>query len=384
VIRSDLDDDGGGGDALAGREVTVCGRLLALSRAEVSTRVAACGGRLVAVPRPSTHVAVITDARNVGARRVERLRAQGCGITVLDEAAFLRLLGVGVDLSRLFSTEQLAQTVGVAPAVVRAWMRHGFLAPTRTIRRLHLFDFRQVACARDLLALHRDGVKPARLRRALSQLARWHSDAATLGASLASLLQRDELLVRLPDGRLAEPSGQLRLQFEGPSAQAPRPRVRLAPTRDPLQAFEQALSDEEHGDYAAALRGYEAALDGFGPEPEILFNIGNVLFALERPADAAAQFLDAVCDDPEFAQAWNNLGNALVRAGRPEHGVLAYRQALAVAPDYADAHFNLAETLHQAGASAAARPHFEAYLRRDPFSRWAARARARLQGAVEG
>ena len=378
MIRFEIEGGGGGGDALAGREVTLCGRLLALTRAEVAQRVLACGGRLVAVPRPSTQLAVVTDHDTVGARRVERLRAQGHAITVLGEAAFLRLLGVAVDLDRLFSLEQLAHMVDVPARLVRGWAKQGFLLPTRVIRRLQLFDFRQVACARDLATLQRDGVKPARLRRALRQLGRWHPDAGSLAGSLASLLQRDDLLVRLPDGRLAEPSGQLRLQFDLPAPQA-TPRLLLAIAVDPLLAFERALADEERGDFESALRGYAAALDGFGREPEILFNLGNVLFALDRTADAAAHFLDAVRDDPEFAEAWNNLGNALVRAGRAEHGLMAYRRALAVQPDYADAHFNLGETLHQGGAVVAARPHFEAYLRRDPFSRWARRARARLQ-----
>ena len=195
-------------------------------------------------------------------------------------------------------------------------------------------------------------------------------------SSLASLLQRDDLLVRLPDGRVAELSGQLRLQFDlpPPKAALALPLVEL----DPLFAFENAITAEERQDFEGALRGYATALDGFGREPEILFNLGNVLFALDRPADAAAHFLEAVRTDAEFAQAWNNLGNALVQAGRVEHGIMAYRQALTVQPAYADAHFNLAEVLHEGGAVEDARGHFEAYLRRDPFSRWARRARARL------
>jgi len=378
VIRSRFDGGGGGGGSLAGCEVTVCGRLLALSRTEAARLCAERGARLVAVPRPSTRVAVVVDRDSAGARRVERLRAEGHPIAAIDEAAFLRLLGVAVDLDRLFSIDQLAGAAGVPARTVREWVKHGFLQPTRTIRRLALFDFKQLACARDLAALRRDGVKPARLRRALRQLARWHRGGDSLAAALAGLMQGDDLLVRLPDGRLAEPSGQLRLQFDLPASRAPVVHLRRQ-ALDPVEAFERALAAEEAGDHAAALEGYEAALAGLGREPEILFNAGNALFALGRPADAAAYFLEAVQGDAEFAQAWNNLGNALVELGRIEYGVLAYRKALAIEPDYADAHFNLGEALHRSGAADAAREHFEAYLRRDAFSRWAARARARLR-----
>lgn len=355
----------------------MCGRLLALSRVEVAAHLSARGARLVSVPRHTTSLAVVTDSNTVGARRVERLRARGHAIEVVDEAALLRLLDIGVDLDRLFSVDQLARLVAVESATLRAWAKQGFLLPARVIRRLQLFDFRQVACARDLAALHRDGVKPARLRRALRQLGRRLGEGASLASSLASLLQRDDLLVRLPDGRLAELSGQLRLEFDLPPPKAP-PRALPSVEVDPLLAFENALTAEERQDFEGALRGYATALDGFGREPEILFNLGNVLFALDRPADAAAHFLEAVRTDAEFAEAWNNLGNALVQAGRVEPGVMAYRQALTVQPAYADAHFNLAEVLHESGAVDEARGHFEAYLRRDPFSRWARRARARL------
>jgi tetratricopeptide (TPR) repeat protein len=355
--------------------VAVCGRLLALTRAEAAQRIVAAGGRFAAVPRATTELAVITDPATAGARRVERLRAAGHDLATIDERELLRRLGLGVDLDKLFSTEQLARAVDVPARAVRVWVRHGFLVPTRSIRRLQLFDFRQLACARDLAALQRDGVKPARLRRALRQIARWLPDERSLAASLASLLHDDGLLVRLDDGRLAEPSGQLRLQFA--AGTAPRPALPRF-HRDPLGAFEAALLSEQRGDLEAALRDYQVALDGFGREPEILFNLGNVHFALGRRADAAAFFLEAVQIDPTFAAAWNNLGNALVGVGRAQHGVLAYRQALSLQPDYADVHFNLAEALHEVGATTAARAHWEAYLRRDPFSRWARRARARL------
>src|SRR5690606_9007785 len=88
VIRSRFDGGGGGGGSLAGCEVTVCGRLLALSRTEAARLCAERGARLVAVPRPSTRVAVVVDRDSAGARRVERLRAEGHPIAAIDEAAF--------------------------------------------------------------------------------------------------------------------------------------------------------------------------------------------------------------------------------------------------------------------------------------------------------
>jgi tetratricopeptide (TPR) repeat protein len=79
-----------------------------------------------------------------------------------------------------------------------------------------------------------------------------------------------------------------------------------------------------------------------------------------------------------YVEAWNNPGNVLAEMGRHNLAVSALRKALAIEPDYADAHYSLAEVLDEIGEHAAARPHWEAYLREEPVGEWADYARNKL------
>jgi tetratricopeptide (TPR) repeat protein len=91
---------------------------------------------------------------------------------------------------------------------------------------------------------------------------------------------------------------------------------------------------------------YTRALQG-GPEAEILFNLGNVLYEQGREGGAAERYLQAIDADHDFAEAWNNLGNSLVALGKLEDAVHAYEMALSLEPDYPDPHCNLATVLER-------------------------------------
>jgi tetratricopeptide (TPR) repeat protein len=65
--------------------------------------------------------------------------------------------------------------------------------------------------------------------------------------------------------------------------------------------------------------------------------------------------------------------------GHYEDAVVALQRAIALSPSYADARYNLADTLDQSGRANEALPHWRAYARLDPTSRWGNYARRRLK-----
>ncbi|PYP69137.1 MAG: hypothetical protein DMD36_11130 [Gemmatimonadetes bacterium] len=67
-----------------------------------------------------------------------------------------------------------------------------------------------------------------------------------------------------------------------------------------------------------------------------------MLAAEGRPAEAEAQYEQALALDDRFAAVHNNLGNVLVMQGKLEEGKRHYRRALELNPGYADARRNLA------------------------------------------
>ena len=453
--------DGSGGARLRDREVAFAGRLASMTRQEAGTRVAEAGGRVVREPGANTAYLVVghggwplrADGRpSSSMARARRLKEQRAALNIVSETTFLQILGLTEkveDLQRLFTTAQLSRILEVPAREIRAWMRRKLIRPVKVARRLAWFDFREVAMARALHALTSAGVSPTRIGRSIRELAQWLPDAQGAQAMLTQLetfAHGPTLSIRLQDGRLADPGGQLLLDFhrdaasrsEGagtirafvpppapaadrsaadphshhrPAAAAPdlvrdlaavlgmgpdgspspeqppaggqrsgEPRTVLELSAatggalagaGPDELFQRGVRAEDAGQWQLARHLYERALAAGGPDPETCFNLGNVLYELDRKHAAAERYLQAVALDAEYVESLNNLGNALAESGWLQEAVRAYRSALRLEPAYADAHSNLAETLVYLGRYQEARFHWTAYLAIDPRSSWA-------------
>lgn len=380
--------------ALEGIEVAITGRLASMSRDEAVERLTAAGARYTASIGRETRLLVVgqggpplgEDGRLTRHLREARdLIRAGAALRIVPEEELLAALGLPErrdGLDRLYTTAQLARILDVPQQELRAWVRNGLIEPVKVVRRLCFFDFRQVAVAKSLSRLAAGGVTPQRIRRSLVQLSAWLPDAHGALAQLQALELGGPLLVRTRTGRLAETSGQLRLDFDaepsGPPPAAPAPERPAADEDGAGFWFRQGVQLEEEDRPEEAIVAYAKALKAGPATPELAFNLGNALYASARKDDAARCFALATEIEPEYVEAWNNLGNALVETGREDEGVAAFRRALANEPDYADAHFNLAETLAERGEIEEAREHWLAYLEQDPFSLWAVEVRKRL------
>jgi tetratricopeptide (TPR) repeat protein len=372
---------------LAGKEVALSGRLFSMSRAQAAQRILQAGGRPVREPGPDTAILVAGNAeghlnaegevpRNLA--RFRQLKQQNAPILLLNEPEFLRLLGAQdelEDFSRLYTAEQVSRIAGAPLAEVRSWVRRGLLRPARLSHRLAWFDFQDILTARNLSRLTKAGVPASRIHRSLSEIAGWLPEGTRVLGQLEAYA--NGLRLRLPDGGRAEPSGQRLMDFQRPEdpphgeGASPTPLLRRegaspTPLRQPAVSpfpaespvdgadwFSQALEAEERGELQAAFELYSRALE-VSAEPEVAFNLGNVLYELGREAQAAERYLQAVEADPEFAEAWNNLGNSLAAIGRLEDALKAYRMALSLEPDYPEPRCNLATVLDRLGRPAEA------------------------------
>ncbi|HWZ67205.1 MAG TPA: tetratricopeptide repeat protein [Stellaceae bacterium] len=102
--------------------------------------------------------------------------------------------------------------------------------------------------------------------------------------------------------------------------------------------------------------------------PEAHINLGNALHALGRPAEAEASHREALRLRPENPEAHNNLGIVLYALGRPAQAEANYREALRLRPNYPEAHINLGIALHALGRSAEAEASCREALRLRPDS----------------
>ncbi len=91
-----------------------------------------------------------------------------------------------------------------------------------------------------------------------------------------------------------------------------------------------------------------------GRNPSFHHNLGNVLQALGKFADAGASFAAVLALRPDAAEALFALGNLAQIQGRLEEAVAFYERAVACKPGYAEAHNNLGLALLELGRLEAA------------------------------
>jgi tetratricopeptide (TPR) repeat protein len=273
-----------------------------------------------------------------------------------------------------FTATQLADTLHISRAKLDRWIAGGLVRPAETSTGVPLFEYQQVAAVRTLADLLQSGVSLAKVRRAVASLAAWLPSAnqPLLELSLDEDIQR--LVVRTADGRLAEPSGQLLLEFEAGESIA---SIAFAASESEADSFRRAIACEEDRPLEAA-DIYRELIAARGPHATLAFNLGNALYAAENVDGARDAYYEAVSLDPGHAAAWNNLANLLAELDQMDDACSAYRRALAIDSRLADARFNLAQTLMEIGRSDEAVLHWRAYLAADCDSAWADYARERL------
>jgi len=95
-------------------------------------------------------------------------------------------------------------------------------------------------------------------------------------------------------------------------------------------------------------------------------NLGHLAMTRGEPAQAVAEFEQALDAKPDYVNARKNLAVALGELGRWEEAERHLRTALEQEPDFAEAHFNLGVVLARTGRKAAAELAYQRALEVDP------------------
>lgn len=373
---------------LKGARVALAGRFAAMSQREFAELIAQFGGEFVGLPGRHTRWLVVGAAGpplaadgqpSQALQRARQLKTDGYDIDIIKEDAFLEKLNLGDenhDVRQRYTTTQLSRILDVPLDRIRLWIRLGLIEPVETKHRLNFFDFNQVTSAKVLCDLLAEGLPLAKIRESLHRVQGWLPGMESPLGQLSVLEENGRLLVRLDDGRLAEPSGQLQLDFD--AAVEERALAIECATKTPDQWFQEALACENNGDYRGAVNAYQRAIEYDDNDPILHFNLGNVLYATAQLLEAECEFRRAVELDGQYVEAWNNLGTVLADLDNYDASIDVFRRALNVFPLYADAHYNLADVYSTVGRNVEACEHWERYLQLDPKSPWAADVRTRL------
>jgi tetratricopeptide (TPR) repeat protein len=367
-------------------QIVIVGRLISMTRTEAARAIGLSGGELTERVTRATSMVVLgghgpqfqrSGREQIQIARARQLIQQGVALNVASEEEWLESIGLSheaVGIRQRFTAGQMAEALKVPRARLDRWIAAGLVRPVDESAGIPLFDFRQVSAGRTLADLVQSGIRLSMIRLAVMNLGRWLPKVAQPLADLSVGEFARRLVVRMPDGRQAEASGQLLFDFDLPSDVEPIRYTRMETESD---VFCRAVSyEQERPRDAAAI--YRQLISQQGPHATLAFNLGNALYAAEDIDGARQAFEDATKLKPDHAGAWNNLANVLAELDRPEEACSAYRRAIALNPTDADAHFNLAETLVELGRPDEAVLHWRAYLASDDESVWADYARERL------
>jgi protein O-GlcNAc transferase len=114
-----------------------------------------------------------------------------------------------------------------------------------------------------------------------------------------------------------------------------------------------------HGKFAEAAACFERATALKPGYADAHYNCGLALGHLGRFAEAAGCFQRALVINPQSTLAHVQLGHALRAQGRRDDAVVHYRRAAALLPDHPGAHNNLANALMELGQLEEALAHFD-------------------------
>jgi tetratricopeptide (TPR) repeat protein len=256
----------------------------------------------------------------------------------------------------------LAKTLRVREECLSDWIGAGLIEPVATDDGAPVeFDIPDATALRSLCDNDRPGMRAATLRTTLDRLRAWLPSSPEPMQSVTLVAGAGMLLMRLPDGSLADAGAQFHFPFE--SVAGPLGRIGRADPTTAIEWHEHGIAQEIAGDPDAAIASYARALLVGGPDAQITFDLAYALAASGDLDRAIERYRQVVELDPLRADAWVNLGDLLLSDDQTEPAIHAFRHALALDPDDAAAHYNLADALDAAGDPRRAALHFSAFLR---------------------
>jgi tetratricopeptide (TPR) repeat protein len=393
-------------ELLSGERIAFVGRLAGMSRREAQRLVRRNGGTPLEKPDASAAWIVAGEAdfplgevTEVKLRLPEELReaVDAMQLRIIPETQLWQRLGL-VDtqqgIRRLYTPAMLADLLNVPVALIRRWHRRGLLVAAREVQKLAYFDYQEVATAKCLAYLCRAGCSARTIEKKVAEIGRLFPHIQRPLAELSVTVEGKQILVRHGEG-LAEPSGQLRIEFEASSPEEDVPEhpidrsepATLALAARAASVGMQMLPDEmlslaadleEEGHLGDAAEVYRASLAAAGPSAESNFLLAEVLYRMGDLAAARERYYAAIELDEDFVEARANLGCVLAETGQHELAVAAFQGALLHHEDYPDVHYHLARLLDDMDRPVEAAVHWQYFMELAPESPWADQARQRL------
>ena len=287
----------------------------------------------------------------------------------------------------------LGELVGVSVRTVRRWHRAQFIEPVSEVMQLPQFDYLGLLRAKQLAQWMQQGATVSSIQSQLERLqGRFAHD---VGIDELPISADGKCLILRTGESYLEATGQLRFGFDDPTDsdvpitlkfESPEPKTHSfddasdgSTVPSSLQEMiDEAIVAEDAGDLDLAVHWYRCALAAFGPNPDLCFQLAEVLYRIGDAQGARERYFMALELNPELIEARANLGCVLAECGQLDLAVAAFDGTLEQFEEYADVHFHLARTLDELNERGRAVHHWRRFVELAPTSPWADEARQRL------
>ena len=256
-----------------------------------------------------------------------------------------------------YTLSEVRRIVGVPLSLIRRFVSHGFVSPSRGARREYLFGFQDLVVLRMAKALADASVSNRRIGSSLKRLRKKLPDALPLTGLRITAVGSDVVVVERESQWRAD-DGQYLLALEvtgdGDALTFEQPPKAVHDWFAQAYALEE-LSPEDSMAY------YERALEDDSCLAGAYANLGRLLHEAGRLREAEAVYNrgDKACD--EDAVLLYNFALLREDQERWEDAIALYRRALGAEPGMEDAHYNLALLFHSQRREREAVRHFSAY-----------------------
>jgi tetratricopeptide (TPR) repeat protein len=290
-------------------------------------------------------------------------------LTIISETRFWELYGgeqydhqTAAQTQTLYTPSMLVTLTGLPMPIFRRLQRERLIVPVRQVFRLCYFDKEVILPLKMMQNMIEAGLSvPSAIDR-LRKMGRHKPECLS-----RVRLEGKDLLITSDDGCFDQ-NGQKRFLFPETEPTLP-PADPLAildsifepDPKDPVVLCETACELESQGNLQGAADLYRAALAAGGANPQINFQLAEILYRLGDYPAARERYFSAIELDEHFVEARANLGCLLAELGRDDLAIAALRGALHLHPDYAEVRLHLGMLLKKQGRFDEAEEQFQLF-----------------------
>jgi tetratricopeptide (TPR) repeat protein len=290
-------------------------------------------------------------------------------ITLISETDFWEKYGnLPKESSQILYTPSMLVTLtGLPMPILRRLQKEQLMVPVRQVFRLCYFGKEVLLPLKMMQSMVTSGLSVTAAISRLRKIGRYTPE------NLSSVRLEGKDLIFTTEKGCFDQNGQRLLAFAEeveaiPMSDAPDPLAILdsilepdTTLNDPVVLCEAACELEARGNLQGAADLYRSALAAGEANPQINFQLAEVLYRLGDLSAARERYFSAIELDEDFVEARANLGCVLVELGRDDLAAAAFRGALKLHPDYAEVRLHFGRLLQRQGEGDEAEEQFRIF-----------------------